>query len=149
MSRYRLLPTPAQQAVLQGHCGHARTRENLAVEQHSHWRPGRASAPGYLEQCAQLTQARAENPWLAAGSQTVQQQALRDFARAMTAFFDPANPAGRPSWRKAGRDEGFRVVGRRGRQWDVRRLSRKTGQVWVPRAGWVRLCVLNAKESPM
>ena len=69
--------------------------------------------------------------------QTVQ-QALRDFARAMAAFFDPANPAGRPSWRKAGRDEGFRITGRRGRQWDVRRLSRKTGQVWVPKAGWVR-----------
>ena len=69
--------------------------------------------------------------------QTVQQQALRDFARAMTAFFDPANPAGRPSWRKAGRDEGFRIVGR-GTQWDVRRVSRKVGQVWVPKAGWVR-----------
>jgi putative transposase len=68
----------------------------------------------------------------------VQQQALRDFARAMTAFFDPANPAGRPSWRKADRNEGFRIVGRRGRQWDVRRLSRHVGQVWVPKAGWVR-----------
>ena len=55
----------------------------------------------------------------------------------MTAFFDPANPAGRPSWRKAGRDEGFRIVGR-GRQWDVSRVSRKVGQVWVPKAGWVR-----------
>ena len=82
--------------------------------------------------------ARAEHAWLAAGSQTVQQQALRDFAQAMAAFFDPQNPAGRPSWRKAGRDEGFRIVGRRGRQWDVRRLSRNTGKVWVPKAGWVR-----------
>ena len=71
------------------------------------------------------------------GSQTVQQQALRDFARAMTAFFDPGHPARRPNWRKAGRDEGFRIVGR-GRQWDVRRVSRKAGQVWVPKAGWVR-----------
>ncbi len=62
---------------------------------------------------------------------------LRDFAQAMTAFFDPGNPAGRPSRRKAGRDEGFRIVGR-GRQWDMRRLSRKTGQVWMPKAGWVR-----------
>jgi transposase len=138
MSRYRLLPTPAQQAVLRDHCGHARYVWNLAVEQHSHWHPGRGNPPGYLEQCRQLTQARAENPWLAAGSQTVQQQALRDFGRARAAFFDPANPAGRPSWRKAGRDEGFRITGRRGRQWDVRRLSRKTGQVWVPKAGWVR-----------
>jgi putative transposase len=137
MSRYRLLPTPAQEAVLRDHCGHARYVWNLAVEQHSHWHPGRASAPGYLEQCRQLTQARAGHPWLAAGSQTVQQQALRDVAQAMAAFFDPANPAGRPSWRKAGRDEGFRIVGR-GRRWDVRRVSRKTGQVWVPKAGWVR-----------
>src|SRR6202453_4866597 len=137
MSRYRLIPAPAQEAVLRDHCGHARYMWNLSVEQHSHWHPGRKSAPGYLEQCRQLTQARAENPWLAEGSQTVQQQALRDFTQAMTAFFDPGNPAGRPSWRKAGRDEGFGIVGR-GWQWDVRRLSRKTGQVWVPKAGWVR-----------
>jgi putative transposase len=137
MSRYRLLPTPAQQAVLQDHCAHARFIWNLAVEQHSHWHPGRRKAPGYLEQCRQLTQARAEYPWLAVGSQTVQQQALRDFTHAMAAFFDRGNPAGRPSWRKAGRDEGFRIVGR-GKQWDVRRVSRKVGQVWVPKAGWVR-----------
>ena len=137
MSRFRLLPAPAQEAVLRDHCGHARYVWNLAVEQHAHWRPGRKGAPGYLEQCRQLTAARAGHPWLAAGSQTVQQQALRDFARAMAAFFDPGNPAGRPSWRKAGRDEGFRIVGR-GRQWDVRRVSRKVGQVWVPKAGWVR-----------
>ena len=137
MSRYRLVPTPAQEVVLKGHCAHARYVWNLAVEQRSHWRPGRASAPGWLEQCRQLTEARAEYPWLAAGSHTVQQQALRDFAQAMAAFFDPANPAARPSWRKAGRNEGFRIVGR-GRQWDVRRVSRHTGQVWVPKAGWVR-----------
>jgi putative transposase len=138
MSRYRLVPTHVQEAVLRNHCAHARFVWNLAVEQQSWWRPGRKSAPRYLEQCRQLTQARAEHAWLAAGSQMVQQQALRDFARAMAAFFDPDNPAGRPSWRKAGRDEGFRIVGRRGRQWDVRRLSRKAGEVWIPKAGWVR-----------
>src|SRR5580700_5280958 len=137
MSRYRLHPTPAQEAVLRDR-GHARYVWNLAVEQHAHRHPGRKSAPGYREQCRQLTAARAAHPWLAAGSQTVQQQALRDFAQAMAASFDPGNPAGRPSWRKAGRDEGFRITGQRGRQWDVRRLSRKTGEVWVPKAGWVR-----------
>jgi putative transposase len=138
MSRYRLIPTPAQEAVLRDHCAHARYVWNLAVEQHSWWHPGRKSAPGYLEQCRQLTQARAGHPWLAEGSQTVQQQALRDFAQAMAAFVDPGNPARRPSWRKAGRHEGFRITGQRGRQWDLRRLSRNTGQVWVPKAGWVR-----------
>src|SRR5712691_9929456 len=136
MSRYRLLPTPAQEAVLRDHCAHARFTWNLAVEQHSHWRPGRTSAPGYLEQCRQLTAARAEHPWLAAGSQMVHQQALRDFTQAMAAFFDPQNPAGRPSWRKAGRDEGFRVVAVT--PGDVRRLSRHIGEVRVPKTGWVR-----------
>lgn len=138
MSRYRLLPTPTQEAVLRNHCAHARYVWNLAVEQHAHWHPGRKNAPGYVEQCRQLTAARAEHDWLAAGSQMAQQQALRDFAQAMAAFVDPDNPAGRPSWRKAGRNEGFRIVGRRGRQWDVRRVARHAGQVRVPKAGRVR-----------
>jgi putative transposase len=138
MSRYRLMPTPAQRVILLLYCAHARFVWNLAVEQYQHWRRGRKRPPGYLEQCRQLTQARAEHPWLAAGSQTVQQQALRDFARAIAAFFDPANPARRPTWRKAGRNEGFRITGQRGRQWDVRRLNRRAGEVWVPKAGWVR-----------
>jgi transposase len=124
--------------VLRDHCAHARYIWNLAVEQHAHWRPGRNSAPGYLAQCRQLTQARAEYAWLAAGSQMVQQQALRDFARARTVFLDRRNPARRPTWRKAGRDEGFRIVGKRGQQWDVRRLSRHVGEVRIPKAGWVR-----------
>jgi putative transposase len=132
MSRFRLLPTPAQQAVLRGHCAHARYVWNLAVEQHAHWRRGRKSAPGYVEQCRQLTAARAEHSWLAEGSQVVQQRALRDFAAATAAFYDPNNLARRPTWRRAGRNEGFRIVGKRGRQWDVRRVSRRVGQVRVP-----------------
>ena len=86
-------PTPAQEEALQGHCAHARYVWNLAVEQHQHWSPGRKSAPGYLEQCRQLTAARADNPWLAAGSQMVQQQALRDFAQAMAACLRPSQPS--------------------------------------------------------
>ena len=136
MPRYRLQPTREQETTLLRHCSDARHVWNLAVEQHAWWRPGRRSAPGYLEQSRQLTAARADNPWLADGSQTVQQQALRDFAQAIAGFF--AGTHGRPSWRKAGRDEGFRVTGRRGRQWDVRRLNRNWGQVRVPKAGWVR-----------
>jgi transposase len=134
MSRYRLVPSPAQEAVLREHCGHARYVWNLAVEQHRHWRPGRKSAPGYLEQCRQLTAARTEHPWLAAGSQMAQQQALRDFAQAMANYLGGTHD--RPSWRKAGRDEGFRVVAVR--LGHVRRLSRRVGEVRVPKAGWVR-----------
>jgi len=61
---------------LRDHCAHARFIWNLAVEQHAHWHPGRKSAPGYLEQCRQLTAARAGHEWLRMGSQMVQQQAL-------------------------------------------------------------------------
>src|SRR4051812_20332543 len=134
--RFRLQPTPTQEQALLEHCAHARFVWNLACEQHAHWRHGRASAPGHAEQCRQLTEARIAFAWLAAGSQTVQQQALRDFAQAMTNFF--AGKHQRPTWRKAGRHEGFRIVGRRGSHWDVRRLSRKTGEVRVPKVGWVR-----------
>jgi len=134
MPRYRLVPSPSQETILRAHCGHARFVWNLAVEQHSWWRLGRAGAPGYLEQCRQLTAARRDNKWLRAGSQTVQQQALRDFAQAMANFFGATHR--RPTWRKAGRNEGFRIVAVKPAQ--VRRLSRKSGQVWVPKAGWVR-----------
>jgi transposase len=107
--------------VLLEHCAHARFVWNLAVEQHRHWRPGRASAPGYGEQSRQLTEARAEFGWLAAGSQTVQQQALRDFVQAMANFF--AGTHRRPTWRKAGRlpadVRSFRVIRDRAGRWHV------------------------------
>jgi IS605 OrfB family transposase len=134
--RFRLAPTPAQEQALLEHCSHARYVWNLAVEQHQHWRPGRTSAPAYGEQSRQLTEARKAFSWLAAGSQTVQQQALRDFAQAMSNYF--AGTHRRPTWRKAGVHEGFRIVGQRGQHWDVRRLSRKVGEVWVPKVGWVQ-----------
>jgi putative transposase len=128
-----LLPSPEQAAALAEHCRHARFVWNLAVEQQQHWQPGR-QAPGFNEQCAQLTAARAEYDWLAAGSQTVQQQALRDFAQAMRNFFNRTHR--RPTWRKAGTQEGFRQVGLKPRH--IKRLSRRYGQVWIPKVGWVR-----------
>ncbi|WP_082992882.1 RNA-guided endonuclease TnpB family protein [Mycobacterium sp. 1245111.1] len=133
MSRFRLSPTPAQLVVLSEHCRHARFVWNLAVEQQQFWQPGRR-APGYNTQSAQLTEVRAEYDWLAAGSQNVQQQALRDFAQAMRNFFGGTH--GRPSWRKAGVHEGFRQVGVKARH--VERLNRRYGRVWVPKVGWVR-----------
>jgi transposase len=133
VSRFRLYPTLAQAVVLRGHCGHARFVWNLAVEQHSWWTPRRGAAPGFVAQSKQLTDARAEFPWLAEGSQTVRQQALRDFAQAMRNFFNGTH--GKPTWRKAGRDGGFRIVGGQARK--VERLSRRTGRVWIPKAGWV------------
>jgi putative transposase len=133
MSPFRLLPTPAQQVAMLEHCRHARFVWNLAVEQQQMWQPGRR-APGYNKQSAQLTEIRTEYDWLAAGSQTVQQQALRDFAQAMRNFF--AGTHRRPSWRKAGVHEGFRQVGLKPRH--VEKLTRRYGRVWVPKVGWIR-----------
>jgi len=136
MSWFRLLPTPEQEEAMLAHCQHARYVWNLAVEQQRHWQPGR-QAPRYLEQAAQLTEARAEYAWLRTGSQTVQQEALRDFAQAMKNFF--AGTHRRPTWRNAGVHEGFRQVGVKPRH--VERLNRRFGQVWVPKVGWVRFRV--------
>ncbi len=116
------------------HCAHARLVWNLAVEQQSWYRRRRAAAPGYLEQCRQLTAARAGNGWLAAGSQTVQQQALRDFDQAMRNFF--AGTHRRPGFGKATRHHGFGVVAVK--PGHARRLSRHAAEVFVPKAGWVR-----------
>ncbi|MFY9922808.1 MAG: transposase [Mycobacterium sp.] len=103
------------------------------MEQQQHWQPGR-KAPGYVAQCAQLTAARAAYGWLRTGSQTVQQQALRDFAQAMQDFFNGTH--GRPTWRKAGVHVGFRQVALKPHH--VERLNRRFGRVWVPKVGWVR-----------
>jgi transposase len=134
VSRYRLDPSPDQEAVLEAHCAHARFIWNLAVEQQRCWRPGRTPPPSYVAQSRQLTEARADNPWLAEGSQMVQQQALRDFARAMAGFFGGTH--GKPGWWRRRGAAGFGIVGSQAR--NFRRLSRKVGEVRVPKAGWVR-----------
>jgi putative transposase len=160
-----MYPTSEQAGVMLGHCEHARYVWNLAVEQHAHWRPGRKSGPGFAEQCRQLTEARRENAWLAAGNADVQQQALKDFARAKSARF--VSGFGEPTWRKKYRHEGFRVIGTgrvaecgpdgspklnakagkqvQGRSVVVRRLNRRWAQVKVPGCGWVRFRLSRAE----
>src|SRR5215471_12686463 len=131
--RNRLCPAAAQVGILSRHCEDARVVWNLAVEQQSWWWPGRGAAPGGAERQRQLAQARAAEPWLREGSSTVQQQALRDFDRAMAAFFDPENPARCPGFRSKRGPQGFVI-----RDTKVRRISRKHGEVFVPKCGWVR-----------
>src|SRR5580693_2486134 len=94
----------------------------------------RGRMPRLAERCRQLTEARAESPWLAEGSAVVQQQAIRDHDQAMQNFF--AGTHRRPTWRRKGEDEGFRIVGIG--PGDVRRLNRNWAEVKVPKVGWVR-----------
>ena len=141
-----------------GHCAHARYVWNLAVEQHSHWRKDKKAAPGFAEQCRQLTEARRENEWLREGNADVMQQALKDFAQAKNARF--TSGFGEPTWRKRFQHEGFRVIGTDrvpefgpdgsaklnartgqqvlGRSVVVQKLNRRWAQVKVPGCGWVR-----------
>lgn len=135
MARFRLAPTPEQGAALLGHCKSARYVWNLALEQWGLWSVGRRSyPPRYVQQARQLTEARAASEWLRAGSRTVQQQALRDFDQAVTNFF--AGTHRRPTWRKEGIHEGFRIVGPQAQR--IEKLNRKWARVLVPKVGWVK-----------
>jgi len=116
--------------MLERHCADARYVWNLAVEQFNWGRAGR-SCPGPAQRQKQLAEARQAFGWLAAGSSPVQQQALRDFGRAVTGFFNGTYR--RPSWRRKHLDEGFCIRDSR-----VEILNRKWGQVFVPKLGLVK-----------
>jgi transposase len=104
------------------------------------WTRDKHLVPGYVEQARQLTEARAAFDWLRAGSQTVQQQALRDFDQAVRNFH--AGTHRRPTWRKAGLHEGFRIVGSQASR--IVKLSRKWATVNMPKVGWVRFRMSRA-----
>lgn len=100
------------------------------MEQFNWGRSGR-SGPGPVARQKQLAEARQAFEWLAAGSSSVQQQALRDFDRALAAFFGGTHR--RPSWRRKHVDEGFCIRDSR-----VQVVNRKWAQVFVPKLGAVR-----------
>jgi putative transposase len=130
--RYALRPTPEQESLLLEFCAHARFAWNLAVEQQAYWKVTRTAR--IVPYSKQLAEVRAEHEWLRAGSSVVQQQALRDFDQAMKNFFGGTHR--RPTFRKKGLDEGFRIVNFK--PGHARRLNRKNGEVFVPKIGWVR-----------
>src|ERR1035437_1766531 len=108
------------------------------------WARWKGPTPGFNAQAAQLTEARAAAPWLACGSQTVQQQALRDLDQGWRSFFagttgarggvKPARTRACGSWDLRGCGSG-RIIGRGRVCWWA-----KIGWVWFKRgrglAGW-------------
>jgi putative transposase len=128
--RYRLLPTPDQELTLARHCADARFVWNLALEQTNLYRPEFGATPNYAIRNRQLAEARQET-WLGSGSSMVQQQALRDFDRAMQNWWGGSH--GRPTWRTKGENEGFQIVSI---QW--KKLNNNHASVWVPKIGWIK-----------
>ena len=128
-----MIPTREQEVLLLDACGHARYVWNLGLQQRLMWRRWQGP-PGLVEQARQLTEARADNDWLAAGSVTVQQQALRDLDQAWRNFFGGTHD--KPTWRRKGVHEAFRVVGSQALR--VRHDNHRWCAVLVPKVGWVK-----------
>lgn len=133
MSRYRLYPSAEQEQQFLLYCSHARYIWNVAVEQLGHSTRARRM-PGPAEQSRQLTEARHEHDWLRDVPTVIGQQALRDFRQACTNWWGGTHK--RPTWRKKGRHEAFRIVDGHGIR--VEKINRKWSKVWVTGLGWVK-----------
>ncbi len=108
---------------------------NLGLEQRNHWTKNRGQLLPRLtftDQARFLTEAR-QHTWLGEGGCHIQQQALRDLDQAFKNWWGNPGHFGRPTWRKAGRNEGFCVT-----ELTVKRLNRKWATVNIPKAGHVK-----------
>lgn len=129
--RYKLKPTVEQEVLFRQFAGVCRLVYNLALEQRQTW--GRAHGIGFAQQCRELTMLRAEFDWIAAVTQSSQQQALRDLDKAFRNFFEGQSRF--PTPRKKGVNDAFRFMGR---EIETRRLNAKWSAVRLPKIGWVK-----------
>lgn len=131
--RQRLHPNSDNQEILVKHCSDARYVYNLGLEQRNFWQPSHTARVNTATQMRELAEARKAFTWLAEGSSSVQQAALRDLDRAFRNWWKNLNHFRRPTLRKGGLNEGFYI-----RDLQLRKISRKWGEVLVPKCGWIR-----------
>jgi putative transposase len=135
--RYKLNPTPEQEEGFRQHAGVCRLVYNLALEQRRDWfrhyQRETGATLNYTAQARQLTELRAEFDWIAAISQTCQQQALRDLDKAFRSFF--AGRAKYPKPRRREVNDSFRF---QGREIETRHLNAKWSLARLPKIGWVK-----------
>jgi putative transposase len=130
--RYRLDLSLDQRQRLERWSGALRTLWNAALEQRqTAWRRLRKSV-GLTEQCEDLTEARAEIPWLRDVPAQVAQQTLRDLDGAFSHFFRGLRNY--PRFRSRRRNPGIRFP----QGVEVRRINRRWGEVRLAKLGWVR-----------
>lgn len=122
--KYRLYPTAGQAERLTawGHTG--RAVWNIALEQRQFAWGQRRYTMRSAEQCAHLTQARADLDWIADLPAQCAQQVLRQLDRAFDNWWNPQHPAGAPERKKR---RASLSVSFPGQAVDVRKLSLALG----------------------
>jgi len=135
--RYKLSPSAEQEALFRHFAGVCRLVYNLAWEQRRDWyrqfEANTGNRLNYVAQARELTVLRAKYDWIAAVSQTCQQQALRDLDKAYANFF--AGRASYPAPRRKDVNDAFRF---QGREIEIERLNGNWGRARLPKIGWVR-----------
>ncbi len=144
--RYRLRTSAEQERLLGGVFDSCRAVWNTALGRWSDLWRHEGERLSYRGANKELTDWRGRREWLAAQPCVPQQQVLRDLYRSISAFFDKANPAGRPRFksRKAGyatarwTRRGFKVSGSgRGMDGDLLAVAVAGGRVAL-RVVWSR-----------
>ena len=135
--RFRLCPTAEQGDLFRQFAGVCRLVYNLALEQRRDWYRQYECNIGarlnYIAQARELTMLRAEFDWIAAVSQTCQQQTLRDLDKAYANFFKGI--ARYPTPRKKEMNDTFRF---QGREVVIRPINARWCAVRLPKIGWVK-----------
>jgi putative transposase len=138
---YRLRVTPAQARSLQEVFDSCRFVWNTSLGRwRDLWRYEGLSL-SWVETAAELTDWRSRFDWLAAVPVTPQQQVIRDLGKAIRAFFDPKNPAGRPRFKKKGSHSTA--------SWNANGFALREGRLSVAvRAGRTDLRVVWSRDLP-
>jgi len=127
--RYRVYPTPEQEALFRQTVGCCRFVYNLCLEQRR--LEGNRSDPRRLtayDQIKELPALKAEAPFLRAVPNHPLQQAVIDLDRAFKNFFE--GRAAYPQFRKRGDRDSFRYP-------DPKQFKIEASRIFLPKAGWV------------
>jgi len=143
--RYRLYPA-LRQAERLTNWGHtSRAVWNVALAQRQFAWTQRGVTLRAVGQNCQLTEARAELPWLADLPAQSAQQVLRNLDAAYDNWWNPQHPAGSPKFKKRGTHLSVALPGQ---SVAVRALNHRWGQVRLPKTGeWRRLLSLERRKA--
>ena len=127
--RYRLYPTPEQEALFRQTVGSCRFVYNLCLEQRRlEWHRSNPRRLTAYDQIKEIPALKDEAPWLRDVPNHPLQQAVVDLDKAFKNFFD--GRASFPQFRKRGDRDSFRYP-------DPKQFKVAVERVFLPKAGWV------------